>query len=150
MKSVRTIDLRAWRLSGFTCTTLATWALKVLQQAGAQHLDLAAQLLVLESVSPRLGAHNDIGRRHRVVATQHVQNPEASQLSQPTLESVPIDRRLTMLRNDETNPRYCASRRNYPEIEVGCAETAAVPHGGAQLTTARQSMTPQQALIRAR
>jgi hypothetical protein len=102
MKSVRTVDLRAWRLFGFTCTTLATWVAEELQQACAQHLDLATQLIVLESVSTRLRAHNDIRRRPSVVASQHVQDSEASQLSQSTLELVSLDRRVTVLRDHET------------------------------------------------
>jgi len=143
MKSVRTIDLRAWRLCGFTCTTLATWAAKELQQASAHGFDLAAQLVVLESVSTGLSAHNDIGGSSGAVGAQHVQNPDASQLSQPTLEPVPLDRRVAVLRDHEADPGHSSGRGSHSEIEVCRAEPFAIPHGGAQLATARQSMTPQ-------
>ena len=142
MKSVRTVDLRPWRLSGFIRATLAMWIAKKLQQTCAQDLDLAAQLVVLQSVGARLRAHNDIGRRPRVVTTQQLQNPEAPQLSQATLESVALDRRVAVLRNHETDSGHCAGRKNDPQIEVVGAETLSVPHRCAQIAAARQPLTP--------
>lgn len=114
----------------------------MLQQARAQYLDLAAQLNVPESVRARLGAHDDIDRRVQARTACQVQNSEATQLSQSPLESVAFDRGMAVLRNHKADSGHGAGRKNDPEIEVGRAETLAVPHGGAQVATAGQPLLP--------
>lgn len=86
----------------------------MLQQARAQHLDLAAQLNVLESVRARLRAHDDIDRRSQARTGYQVQNSESAQLSQSPLESVALDRRVAVLRNNKTDSRHGAGRKNDP------------------------------------
>ena len=114
----------------------------MLHQARAQLFDLASQLGVLESVGARLRAHNDIDRRSWTDAPHHIQNPKAAELSQAPLESVALDRGVAVLRNDETDSGNRAGRKNDSQIEVGGAETLAVPYRGAQLATAGQPMPP--------
>jgi hypothetical protein len=49
---------------------------------------------------------------------------------------------MAVLWDHETDSGHGAARKDDPQIEIGCAETLAVPHGRAQFTTARQPMTP--------
>lgn len=130
------------RFSSFTCTTLAISITKEPYQARAQKLDLASQLHVLESVRARLHTHNDVDPRLPAESAHHVQKAKAAELSQAPFESVPFDRRVTVLRDDETDSGHGAGRKNDPQIEVGAAETLAVPHRGPQIATPSQSMSP--------
>ena len=115
----------------------------MLQQARAQKLYLAAQLDVLESVRAGLRAHNDVDRRPGTDTAHHVQNSKAAELSQAPLEFVALDRGVAVLRDDETDSVLRAGRKNDTQIEVGGAETLALPHRGAQVATACQPMPPQ-------
>ena len=111
-----------------------------LQQARAEKLDLVAQLDILESVGARLRPHNDVDRGPCADRPHQIDEPKTAELSQPPLEPVALDGGVAVLRNDETNSGRRARGKNYPQIEVGGAETLAVPHRGAQVAAASQPM----------
>lgn len=122
--------------------TFAMCAVNELQQARAQKLDFVAQLDILESVGARLRPHNDVDRWACAGTPHQIEEPKTAELSQAPLESVALDGGVAVLRNDETNSGRRARGKNHPQIEVGGAETLAVPHRGAQVATASQPMPP--------
>jgi hypothetical protein len=126
------------------------WTANELEQPRAQQFDLGSQLGVRGAVGTGLRTHNEIDCRTGARATHHVEHPDATQLAQAPFESIALDRRVSVFRNHKTNPRHGAGRKYHSHIEIGCAETLAVPHGRAQFAAARQPMTPLEAMIRTR
>ena len=111
-----------------------------LQQARAKKLDLVEQLDILESVGTRLRPLNEVDGWPCADTPHQIEKPKTAELSQAPLESVALDGGVAVLRNDETNSGRRARGKNYPHIEVGGAETLAVPHRGAQVAAASQPM----------
>jgi hypothetical protein len=104
---------------------------------------------VLESVGAWLHAHNDVDPRLRTFDTRQRQKLKAAELSQPPLESIALDRRVAVLRNDEADSGDRAGRKNDPQIEIGRAKTFAVSHCGAKVAAARQPMPTAETGVRA-